>query len=105
VKKQLLIGAAGSAFVVLADIFAIQWSDNNNWIRAAVAGVVFVVAFCFARFLPQSVNPDRTVLSENEVEGTMSVEAGEVSAKGAGKVLSSNKTGGDFSVKVDKIDS
>lgn len=104
-KKQVLIGVAGSALVLLFDVFAIEWSGNNNWIRAGVAAVVFGLATILAKFLPKGGVPGRAVGSDNEVKGTMTVNAGEISAEGAERVLSANKIEGDFSVTVDKIDS
>jgi hypothetical protein len=107
--RQILIGAAGSAVVLMIDLFVIGWSHDNGTIRILVTAVVFSVAFLAAKLLLVHEQPDsgngRDVLSQNEVSGTMSVDADEIAANGASSALSSNKVGGDMTVKADKISS
>ena len=90
--------------MLAVDVFVVRWSDDNNGMRLAVAVAVFALAYFSARFLPGG-SKSRDVLSRNMIKGTMDVDAKKISALGADRVLSDNKTSGDMKVKADEISS
>ncbi|WP_193743313.1 hypothetical protein [Sandarakinorhabdus sp. AAP62] len=103
--KNTLIGVAGSAVVLAIDLFVVRWSGDSNGARAAVALVIFLLAFVITKRMSPEKPSKGAVLSDNEVGGSMSIETNNVSAPGSEKILSNNKTDGDFIVKAGKINS